>query len=112
MTAGYSEASVVRAIERLTARRLRAFIEAGCIVPAEIEGERVFGQADLARLELLCELSEDFGLDEDGLALVMSLIDQLHGLRHEMRALLRAVEEEPPEVRERIRAGHARLREG
>ena len=112
MTAAFSETRVVEVVGRLTARRLRAFIEAGCVVPAEIGGERVFREADLARLELLCELAEDFGLDEDGLALVMSLIDQLHGLRHEMRALMRAVEEEPPEVRERIRAGHARLREG
>lgn len=104
MTLRLSEAQVVRAVRRLTARKLQAFLGAGCLAPAEIDGERVFGEADLARLELLCELSEDFGLDEEGLALVMSLIDQIHGLRHEMRHLLAAIGEQPPEVRARIRA--------
>lgn len=112
MTAAFSETRVVELVERLTARRLQVFIEVGCIVPAEIGGERVFGEADLARLELLCELAEDFGLDEDALALVMSLIDQLHGLRHEMRALLQAISEEPEEARARIRAAYLGAREG
>lgn len=103
MTARFSEAQAVRAVRRLTARRLRAFIEAGCIAPAEIDGEPVFGEADLARLELMCELVEEFGLDAEALALVMSLIDQLHGLRHEMRHLLMAIGEQPSEVRARIR---------
>jgi chaperone modulatory protein CbpM len=110
MTVRFSEAHVVRTVRRLSAARLAAFIEAGCIVPAESEGQRVFGEADLARLELLCELSEDFGLDEDALALVMSLIDQLHGLRHEMRRLLEAIGEQPPETRARIRAAFLEAR--
>ena len=112
MTAWVTETRVVAIVERLTAPRLSAFVESGVVVPAEREGERVFDEADLARLELLCELAEDFELDEDALAMVMSLIDQLHGLRHEMRALARAVEAEPPAVRERIRAAYLRGRQG
>ena len=104
MTAWLTEARVVARVERLTTRRLHAFIESGCVLPAERQGERVFAEADIARLELLCELAEDFDLDADALALVMSLIDQLHGLRREMRGLLRAVEQEPSEVRARIRS--------
>ena len=104
MTVRLTETRVVARVERLTHQRLRAFIETGCVAPAEAGGERVFEEVDVARLELLCELAEDFELDEDALALVMSLIDQVHGLRHELRSLARAVEREPPEVRARIRA--------
>ena len=112
MTVWFSETHVVATVERLTEARLRVFVEAGCVVPVESEGGPVFAEADLARLELLCELWEDFGLEEEALALVMSLIDQVHGLRHEMRCLARAVETEPEEVRARIRAAYRREREG
>jgi hypothetical protein len=36
----------------------------------------------------------------------MSLIDQVHGLRRQLRDLARAVEAEPEAVRARIRARH------
>ncbi len=111
MTARLTETRVVAVVERLTSRRLDALVETGCVVPAEREGERLFDEADVARLELLCELAEDFELDEDALALVMSLIDQVHGLRREMRSLLHAIEQEPAEVRQRIRAAFHDLRE-
>lgn len=108
----FTESHVVAVVRRLTAARLHAFVEAGCIAPAEVAGERVFGEAELARLELLCELADDFELDTEALALVMSLIDQLHGLRHEMRSLARAIGEQPDETRARIRSAYLRGREG
>ncbi len=111
MTARFTETQVIAVVGRLTEARLRAFVEAGCVVPAEREGARLFAEADLARLELLCELVEDFGLEAEALAMVMSLIDQVHGLRHEMRCLARAVEAEPEDVRARIRAAYLRERE-
>lgn len=111
MTPRFSESHVIASVGRLTRTRLRAFVASGCVTPAEQEGEPVFGEADLARLELLCELAEDFELDEDALALVMSLIDQLHGLRRELRGLVRAIEQEPPEVRARIRDAYSSAKE-
>jgi chaperone modulatory protein CbpM len=108
MTLRYTEAEVVATVTRLTATRLQAFIAAECVIPAHREGALVFDEADLARLELLCELAEDFELDEEALGLVMSLIDQVHGLRRQLRGLAGAVEAEPEAVRTRIRA---RIRE-
>ncbi|HUF86128.1 MAG TPA: chaperone modulator CbpM [Thermohalobaculum sp.] len=112
MTVRLTESHVVAVVRRLTVARLHTFVEAGCIAPAEVAGERVFGEAELARLELLCELADDFGLDTEALALVMSLIDQLHGIRHEMRSLAHAIGEQPDEVRARIRAAYLRGRAG
>ena len=111
MSARYSEKQAVLAVHRLTATRLRTFVRADCVRPQETAEGPAYTDADLARIELLCELSEDFGLDEDALGVVISLIDQLHGARRELRALALAVGDQPPEVRERVRAAYRRARD-
>lgn len=103
MSRFYSETEVVARVEGLTVTRLRAFVAADCLVPAEREGRLAFGEADLARAQLLAELVNDFDLDADGAAVVVSLVDQIHGLRRALRRLGEAVGSEPEEVRRRIR---------
>jgi chaperone modulatory protein CbpM len=98
----YSETEVVARVSGLTVARLRAFVAADCVRPAEAGGRLAFAEADLARVQLLEELVEDFELDEDAASMVVSLIDQIHGLRRELRRLGEAVAEEHPEVRARI----------
>jgi chaperone modulatory protein CbpM len=92
----YSEAEVVASVRGLTVTRLRAFVAADCVAPE-------FGEAELARLRLLTELADDFDLDEDAAAMVLSLVDQIHGLRRQLRALGEAIASEPDEVRARVR---------
>lgn len=99
----YSETEVVASVDGLTVARLRAFVAARCVAPAEQGGRLAFGEADLARLRLLAELAEDFELDAEAAALVLSLVDQIHGLRQELRLLGEAVAAEPDAVRARIR---------
>ncbi len=104
MTDRMSEDDVIAAIPGLTHTRLIAFIEAEVVIPIRLETGHVFRQIDIARLELLCNLADDLDLDESALAVVMSLIDQLHTARQDLHALARALQEEPPEVRARIGA--------
>lgn len=103
-TRWYSETEVVARVEGLTVTRLRAFVSAHCLEPREEEGRLAFGEADLARTRLLAELVDDFELDADAAAMVVSLIDQIHGLRHRLRRLGDALADEPEEVRVRLRA--------
>jgi chaperone modulatory protein CbpM len=103
MSRFYSETEVVARVEGLTVTRLRAFVAAECVLPAEREGRLAYREGDLARLRLLAELADDFGLDADAAAVVVSLVDQIHGLRHQLRRLGEAVAAEHPEVRARIR---------
>jgi chaperone modulatory protein CbpM len=102
MTDRYTEDQAVAAIARLTRTRITAFVEAEVVTPERSETGYMFRQIDLARMELLCELCEEFGLADDALGVVIGLIDQLHGLRGELRAVLAAIENEPAEVRARI----------
>ncbi len=99
----YSETEVVARVEGLTVTRLRAFVAARCLTPTEHEGLPAFGEVDLARARLLAELASDFELDEEAAALVVSLLDQIHGLRRRLRLLGEALTEEPEDVRARIR---------
>lgn len=99
----YSETEVVARVEGLTVARLRAFVAADCLAPAEREGRLAFAEADLARARLLAELAADFELDAEAAGMVISLVDQIHGLRRQLRALGEAVAAEDDAVRTRIR---------
>src|SRR5216683_3213033 len=67
---------------------LEAWIEAGWLVPPQTEPELMFADVDLARVQLIRDLREDFGVNDEGVSVVLHLVDQMHGLRRSMRALL------------------------
>lgn len=98
----YSETELVAAIERLSPGQLRRFVEARFVQPVQGAEGPVFRRLDCARLELLCELADEFGMDDDTLDMVMSLVDQLHGVRAELRAVMSVIASEPEDVRNRL----------
>ncbi len=102
MTGFYTRKEVIAAIRPLDEARLVSFIEAEIVIPVQTPDGPVFRQIDIVRMEFLCEMSESFDLEGDALAVLISLVDQLHGTRAELRALVEALAEEPPEVRERV----------
>ena len=102
MTEYLSEDQAISAVARLTRVQLVAFVEAEIIIPVMTETGPAFRKIDIMRLELLCELSEQFDMQDDALGVVISLVDQLHGIRAELRAVLDAVEIVQPVVRQRI----------
>lgn len=108
MTDHLTEDDVLAAVPGLTRTRLVAFIETEVVIPLRRETGayevHVFRRIDLARLHLLCELADDLDLDEAALGVIITLIDQLHAARRDLRAIARAVQQEPPDVRARIGA--------
>lgn len=98
----YTTDDVVARIERLSIARLEIWVAQDCVRPDTAAGDPTFTEADLARLRLLCMLRDDFDVNEDALPVVLSLIDQLHGVRRVLRDLVRAVEEQPRAVRDEI----------
>jgi chaperone modulatory protein CbpM len=97
-----SEEEALAAVGRLDRTRLARFVRAEVIRPADAGGRLVYRQVDIARIELLCDLCDDFDLEDEALALVMQLVDQLHGTRSDLVTLMRALGEEPEEVRVRV----------
>ena len=106
----YTLIETIDAVEDLDADQLRRYIRAGVVVPVQSESGPLFRELDLARLSLLVDLTEGYHLDEEALGLVMSLVDQLHGLRGDMRAMLDAVAREPTETRLRLKAAIREVR--
>ena len=102
MTQFYSEEEVVVTVAGLTRARLVSYVEAEIVLPMQGEQGPVYRQIDVARLQLLAELTEHFDLSDDGLAVVMRLVDQVHALRSDLRCVLNAITQEPEEVRARL----------
>jgi chaperone modulatory protein CbpM len=73
---------------RLEHHLLEAWIQAGWLVPPQTEPELMFSDVDLARAQLIHDLREDFGVNDEGISVILHLIDQMHGLRRSMQGLL------------------------
>ncbi|MFC3167069.1 MULTISPECIES: hypothetical protein [Paracoccus] len=110
MARHYSETEVVAILDDLDRARLQSFVSAQVVTPVVTPQGPAFTEADVARLQLLCDLSEFYDLRPDSLGMVMSLIDQLNTARGDMRALIQAVASEPDEVRGRIMTYVRRVR--
>ena len=66
--------------------------------------EWVFGDIDIARIHLIRDLRIGMAVDEDSLPLVLSLLDQVHNLRHTLQTVARALETQPESVRNSVLA--------
>ena len=106
-----SEEDLILEIQELSAQRLHRWIRLGWVRPERHEGSALFHDVDVARVRLLIALEHELEFDEETLPLVLSLLDQIHGLRGELRALVRAVDEQPAHLRERIQNAYRRIAE-
>jgi chaperone modulatory protein CbpM len=73
---------------RLEHGSLQTWIAAGWLVPPQTEPELMFSDVDLARAQLIHDLREDFGVNDEGVSVILHLVDQMHGLRRSMQSLL------------------------
>jgi len=109
-TGRLDEGQTVAAVRGLTVTRLQAWVECGWVRPAERpEGAAFYDRVDVARLQLLCELHDDLGIEGDTVPVVLSLLDQVHGLRRQLRLLASAIDSQPAGVREDIAYALERL---
>lgn len=62
----------------------------------------MFAEIDVARLRLIRDLRLRMELEADSLTLVLSLLDQVYSLRGALQAVMRALEDQPPAVRDAV----------
>lgn len=98
----FDEYGVVARVRRINLRELRLWVRQGWLRPAEGEAGPVFDELDVARIRLLCDLKKEMSLPNDAVPVVLNLIDHLHRTRRELRALARAIEEQPEDVRQSV----------
>jgi chaperone modulatory protein CbpM len=94
-----TDRELIAEIAALKAEMLREWIDMGLVSPQQRGQEYLFDATDVARVHLACDLCFDMGFCNETLPVVLSLIDQLHGTRHALKALTAAVAEQPHHVR-------------
>ncbi len=104
MTTYFTFNQTIAAVPGLSLPQLVAFLDVDLVRPTLSADGPVFRAADLARLELLCDLADQFDLAADALGVVIGLIDQLHDTRRQLHAMAAAMEAEPQDLRQRIGA--------
>jgi chaperone modulatory protein CbpM len=88
-----------RELER---RELTRWVENRWVLPERHAETWVFHEVDVARVELILGIRRDFAIDEEAMGLVLGLLDQVYGLRRQMRRLCDAVSTQSQEVQDAI----------
>jgi chaperone modulatory protein CbpM len=76
---------------QLEDKTLEAWIHEEWLAPAESAGEMTFSDADVARVQLIRDLKNDLGVNDEGVGVILNLVDQVHGLRRVLTELLKSV---------------------
>jgi chaperone modulatory protein CbpM len=66
---------------------LEFWLEQRWLIPERTSSEPTFSDTDVARAHLIRDLKEDFGVNDEGVDVILHLMDQLHGLRRALAQL-------------------------
>ncbi len=78
------------------------WVERRWVLPLRQDGDLVFSDTDIARVQMIIELRRDMGIDDEAMPVVLDLLDKLYGVRRQMRDLLAAVGELPESQRDML----------
>jgi chaperone modulatory protein CbpM len=71
---------------------LTTWIEEEWLIPGGSVAEMSFSEIDIARARLIRDLKMDLGVNDEGVGVILNLVDQLHGVRRilmELRDVVR-----------------------
>jgi chaperone modulatory protein CbpM len=85
---------------KLDRKTLEVWIEEEWLVPSGTATELTFSEADLARAQLIRDLTQDLGVNDEGVGVILNLLDQVHGLRKVLADVLQSIRERsaPPDI--------------
>ncbi len=75
----------------MRAETLDAWIEEEWLRPGSSSVELTFSDIDVARTRLILELRAELGVNDEGIGVILHLVDQLHGMRLTLLELRDAV---------------------
>lgn len=91
----YADADLITLCRSLTSTRLERWLDEGWIVPHAPSSEKAFNDLDRSRADLICYLVDDLDIQENAVPVILSLLDQVYGLRGELRTLADAISNLP-----------------
>lgn len=89
---------------RLSQEIVEAWVAEGWLRPQRTEQGLAFSEIDVSRAQLIQDLRDDLGVNEEGIPIILDLIDQMHGLRTTLRELCDAIGVQPSDLQHRILA--------
>jgi chaperone modulatory protein CbpM len=88
---------------RLDRQELARWVENRWVLPERRGRTWLFHEVDVARVELILEIRHEFAIDDEAVPLVLGLLDQVYGLRRQLRRLCDALAAQPSEVQATVR---------
>ncbi|NGX93908.1 MAG: hypothetical protein G4V63_01235 [Candidatus Afipia apatlaquensis] len=79
----------------LQVQTLDLWLEQRWLIPEETSVGIQFSDIDVARARLIHDLKSDLGANDEGIDVILHLMDQLHGLRHALAQLQKDIQERP-----------------
>ncbi|MBU6458991.1 MAG: MerR family transcriptional regulator [Bradyrhizobium sp.] len=77
------------------AQTLEFWLEQEWLIPERNAGGMRFSEHDVARARLIRDLKADLGINDEGIDVVLHLVDQLHGVRRALAQLRAELRREP-----------------
>jgi len=71
----------------LQVQTLEFWIEQRWLIPEEMPAGPAFTDGDVARSRLIRDLKIEFGINDEGIDVILHLVDQLHGVRQALAQL-------------------------
>jgi chaperone modulatory protein CbpM len=87
----------------LDRRDLMRWVENRWVLPERQDQTWIFHEVDVARVELILEIRQEFAVDEEALPLVLGLLDQVYDLRRQLRRICDALAAQPQDVQAAVR---------
>ncbi len=81
---------------------IEAWVAEGWLRPRRTGTGPAFSEIDVSRAQLIQDLRDDLGVNEEGVAIIRDLIDQMHGLRKTVRELCGAIGIQQADLQHRI----------
>jgi chaperone modulatory protein CbpM len=78
---------------QLDRETLEVWLEEEWLVPSGTMTEQIFSETDLARAKLIRDLIQDLGVNDEGVGVILNLLDQMHSLRSVLAETLRSIRE-------------------
>jgi chaperone modulatory protein CbpM len=78
---------------RLDRATLSIWIEEEWLIPGRAAQEVAFTDMDLARANLIHDLKDKMGVNDEGLGVILHLLDQMHALRRALADTLNSARE-------------------
>ncbi len=97
-----TENDVIEIVKTVDRGQLRVWVRERWVCPAQGTEEAAYNEADIARVRLLDMLANELQVGTEAIPIILSLIDQIHDMRAQMRVLDEVISDQPEDIRMQV----------